>query len=94
MGNHLNRRASDSARHDVEECGTPFDFAYQQNAIEFFVPPTCGHTEAGRRWALIERECHLCGAAFGKAVSTDPVRVHNETPSHSLRSRLVGLPWG
>lgn len=34
------------------------------------------------------------GAAFGMAVSIDLVRVHNETPSHSLRTRHVGLPWG
>ena len=32
------------------------------------------------------------GAAFGKAVSVDPVRVHNETPSHGLRTRLWGCP--
>ena len=30
------------------------------------------------------------GMAFGKAVSVDPVRVHNETPMRGLRSR----PWG
>ena len=27
-----------------------------------------------------ERECHLRGVAFGKAASTDSVRVYNETP--------------
>lgn len=51
-GNHPDRRASASARHNPERTIVPSG----------------------------ERERHLRGAAFGMAVSTDPVRAYNETP--------------
>jgi len=34
-----------------------------------------------------------CGAAFGKAVSIDPVQVYNETPMRGLKPRPRGCPW-
>ena len=51
-GNHLDRRASRSARRDSQGVIVPCD----------------------------ERECHLRGAAFGMATSTDSVWAYNETP--------------
>ena len=65
-----------------------------ENAVHFliFVPPPAVLPETGPLVAPTERECHLCGAAFGKAASVDPVRVHNETPPHGLRTRLWGCP--
>ena len=59
----------------------------------YFCAVPCGPIETGRRGSDRAR-MPPAGAVFGMAVSVDPVRVHNETPSHSLGTRHVGLPWG
>lgn len=97
-GNHPNRRASHSARHDIVGA----------NSIAF-ASPLRGKTHLFRCSSSPNRTHYVglrlgfggaddrarmppTGAAFGMAASVDPVRVHNETPSHGLRTRLWGCP--